>query len=100
MKTAGARPPRATGLQLPAADQRLQAVLDTRGKEGLVPGVEEVRVARMDTAGGEADPSGVARDRIVDDERKLRQRDRMVSGTGALTTVGHVALVIGAVEVL
>src|SRR5581483_940947 len=81
-----------------AVTQRVQAAGHEPLQGRLVPGIEEVRVARVLAAGGDHEP-GAAGARIGEVDLQRRHRDRMVGRALPARRVRQVALVVGRVEV-
>src|SRR4051794_4183012 len=83
----------------PAVAERVEAPVHERGEGALPPGVEEVRVRGVLTAGRKRH-AGAAGDRIAEDERDRGSGNRMRRGARAAHGVRHVALMVGGVAVL
>ena len=98
-RTAGARLALAPWVSrsAPAVDERVQALVDEPPERTRPPGVHEVRMRAELAAGREREAVAAAR-RVAVDLRDRRHRDRMRRRAASAHRVGHVALVVGAVE--
>src|SRR4029450_8959769 len=95
------RPDPTSGPLLPCAavTSGVQAPADEPSLFLLVPRVEEVRVTPVLTPGGELE-AGTAEHRVLHDQLDRGDGDRVALRAAAADHVGHVALVVGAVQVL
>jgi hypothetical protein len=85
------------GVRLALTPSAVQVAVHEPSERLLVPGVDEVRVAgelatRRELGAGSGD-------RVVDQQGERGHLHRMRGGTHAVRRVGHVALVIGAIEI-
>src|SRR4029453_12997140 len=81
----------------PLAERMVEVALNGGGELRLVPGVDEVRVRRKLAARGQLSRRA-ARDVVVDEERERGHLDGVRARAHTLRGIGHVALVVRAVE--